>query len=38
LMKSLEALLTAVKEMALAITGLSFCRLESDEAIVRVTL
>jgi len=38
LMKSSEALLTAVKEMALAITGLSFCRLESDEAILRVTL
>ena len=37
-MKSLEALLTAVKEMALAITGLSFRRPEGDDAILRVRL
>jgi len=37
-MKSLEALLTAVKETALAITGLSFRRLEGDDAILRVRL
>ena len=38
LMKSLEALLTAVKEMALAIMRLFFRQLEGDDAILRVTL
>jgi hypothetical protein len=38
LMKSLEALLTAAKEMELSITGLSFRGLEGDDVILRVTL